>query len=58
MLQEIHTAINWLSREKIIAILNDYGFQCYDRETTKELEDALRSNIQDGTIPESAVQSN
>lgn len=55
MKQSIHAAINWLSREDIIKILNDYGFQCYDRETTKELEDALRSNIADGTIPESVL---
>ncbi|MDO8417714.1 MAG: hypothetical protein Q7S87_16060 [Agitococcus sp.] len=57
MEQAIHTAINWLSRAKIIGILESYGFQCYDKESTQELEDALRSNIADGTIPPSALDT-
>lgn len=53
--QEIHKAINWLDREKIVEILESYGFACYDKETTDELRDALRENIADGTIDASVV---
>ena len=47
---EQHKAINWLDRSRIVAILEDYGFACYDSETDDELRSALRENIADGTI--------
>lgn len=49
--QKIHTAINWLSREEVVQILEAYGFACYDSESTDEPRDALRANVEDGTIP-------
>ena len=43
--------INWMSREKIVRILEDEaGIQCYDYEPTEDLVEALRANISDGTI--------
>lgn len=48
--QSIHTQINNLSREEIVKILEDYGFACYDSDVTDELRDALKANIEDGTI--------
>lgn len=48
--QNIHKAINWLDRKQIVEILENYGFACYDSESTDELRDALRANIEDGTI--------
>ena len=48
--QEIHTAINKLDRARIVKIHEDYGFACYDTESTDDLRESLRSNIEDGTI--------
>jgi len=47
--------INWLDRTQVIQILEDYGFACYDNESTDELRNALRTNIDDGTIPRSVL---
>lgn len=46
----VSKAINWLDREKIVTILESYGFACYDSESTDDLRDALRTNIADNTI--------
>lgn len=48
--REIWKEVNWMDREKIVAILESYGFACYDKETTDELRAALVANIEDGTI--------
>lgn len=48
--QETHTAINWLERAEIVSILESYGFACYDSESTDELREALKANVEDGTI--------
>lgn len=53
--QELHTRINWLDREKIVGILEEHGFACYDSETTDELREALKGNIEDGTIDASLL---
>lgn len=53
--QKYHTAINWLERSQITKILEDYGFACYDSESTEELRSALRENILDGTISKSVI---
>ena len=53
--QTLHTAINWLDREDIVAILEDHGFACYDNEATQELREALREGVEDGTIDVSAI---
>lgn len=55
--QEIHKTINWMDREQIVAILENYGFACYDSESTDDLRDALRANIEDGTIDPSVLDS-
>ena len=55
MQQATHTAINQLDREQIVKILEEYGFACYDSESTDELREALRSNIEAGTIDPSVL---
>lgn len=55
--QETHKAVNWLDREQIVKILEDYGFACYDSESTDELREALRANIADGTIDPSVLDA-
>lgn len=55
--QEIHKAINWLDREQIVKILENYGFACYDSESTDDLREDLRANIADGTIEPSVLGS-
>lgn len=44
--------VNWMSREQVVAVLENYGFACYDSESTDELRDALVENVEDGTIEE------
>jgi hypothetical protein len=39
-----------LTRDECVALLSRYGFQCYDHETLEELQEAVRANIEDGTI--------
>lgn len=56
--QAIHTAINWLDRTQIVAILEDYGFACYDSESTDMLRDELRANIETGIIDVAVLPSN
>lgn len=53
--QNINKAINWLDREKVVKILEEYGFACYDSESTDDLKIALRENIIDGTIDSSVL---
>lgn len=43
--------INWMEREEIVQVLENYGFCCYDSETTESLRNALFENVEDGTIP-------
>lgn len=52
---EISKAINWLDREKVVKILENYGFACYDSESDDDLRNALRENIADGTIDPSVL---
>lgn len=49
-------AVEALSREQCIAILENNGFQCYDRETDEELQAAILANLADGTIDFSEVE--
>lgn len=49
-MEDLRKTLNWMDREKIVEILESYGFQCYDNESTDELRDALQQNIEDGTI--------
>jgi len=48
--RDAHKALNNLSREKIVTILESYGFACYDSESTYELREALKVSIKNGTI--------
>ena len=43
-------AINMLSREQCVTILEGHGIQCYDNETYETLIRAVKINIADGTI--------
>ena len=56
MSQSTLTAINWMDRDEIVAILEGYGFAVYDDESEADLRTALISNVEDGTIDELAVQ--
>ena len=47
----IRRTINWLDRNDIVTILENYSFHCYDSESTDSLRDALFENIEDRTIP-------
>jgi hypothetical protein len=49
--QEIRRIINWLEREEIVILLENYGFACYDTESTDSLREALFLNVEDETIP-------
>lgn len=49
--QRVHTQINNLSRNQIVKILENWGFACYDSESTDSLKEELRANVADGTIP-------
>ena len=44
-----------LTRENIVTLLGGACIQCYDSESTQTLEQALRVNIDDGTIPYDTV---
>jgi hypothetical protein len=39
-----------LSRERIVKLLEGAGIACFDSESTEKLLEALKVNIQDGTI--------
>ena len=50
MEQRIHTAINWLSRQQIVKLLEGNGSACYDSEETDDLRADLTECIADGDI--------
>lgn len=53
--KEVEKALNWCSRAKLQDILERHGFAVYDSETTEELREAVKVNIEDGTIAEDAL---
>ena len=55
--REQHKSLNWMSRGDIVGILENFGFQCYDHESDDDLKTALRTNIEDRTIPESVLDA-
>ncbi len=55
MNQGTHLYINWLNRDEIIGLLELFGFAADDAESTDILREALRENVKDGTIPETAI---
>ncbi len=50
MEQAVHTAVNWLSREQVVQLLEGNGMACYDTEQTDDLRAALIECISDGDI--------
>ena len=41
-----------LSREQIVRLLEDVAcIQCYDHDSWETLAEALRVNVEDGTVP-------
>jgi hypothetical protein len=51
----IRERCNWLNRKDIIVLLESAGIACYDNETDDVLRDALIVNVEDGTIPQDAL---
>lgn len=50
MEQRIHTAINWLSRQQIVDLLEGNGAACYDSESTDDLRATLTECIANSDI--------
>ena len=50
--QAVWRKINWMSRSKMVAILEKYGFAVYEDESTQSIRNSLAANVDDGTIPE------
>jgi hypothetical protein len=44
-----------LDLRQVTDILEAYGFGCHDNESLEELHEAIRVNIEDGTIPQAAL---
>ncbi len=56
MTREVQETINRLSREQLVRVLEACGFQCYHFEDDALLREALRVNVEDGTISPEMVQ--
>jgi hypothetical protein len=50
--QDVRTAINWLDRADMVALLEGVGIAVYDTESTRTLKEAIFENVMDGTIEE------
>ncbi len=50
MEQKTHTAINWLSRQQIVELLEGNGMACYDSEDIENLRATLTECIAQGDI--------
>lgn len=47
MLTQVDITINNMSREEIVDVLEKHGgYQCYDHESTDDLRETLRSDIE------------
>jgi len=53
---EVWRAVNWMDRDDMQSLLENYGFAVYDDESTQDLRNAIAANVGDGTIPESALE--
>lgn len=53
--KEVKDRVNSLERSKIVKILENHGFHCYDTEDVQMLRIAVLINIEDGTISENAI---
>jgi len=54
--KETRAKIWKLPRERCVELLERVGIQCYDSETTQTLREAVRVNVEDGTIEESYLE--
>ncbi len=57
MKQEIHIALNWMDYAALKVILERYGFAVNHGESEEDLREAVRANVEDGTIPESDIDT-
>lgn len=48
--------ISRLSREACVRLLENVSIACYDHETVEVLREAIRVNVEDGTIGRNAVE--
>lgn len=56
MLTSTDIIINNLSRDEIVGILEGPGgYQCYDHESTTDLRETLRSDIERGILSETVL---
>lgn len=56
MNSQLVNQINQLSREEIVKILQEKGgYRCYDHESTAELRETLRSDIERKILPPSVL---
>jgi flagellar basal body-associated protein FliL len=56
MQQAVQQHLNQLTRDEIVAILQTHGgYRCYDEEGTEYLRDVLRSDIDNGVLPETVL---
>jgi hypothetical protein len=55
MSERTRTAINWMTRSELCYILEGFCFQVYDDESVDMLRQALIVNVEDGSIPEYAI---
>lgn len=55
--QKIHTAINWLSRQQIVELLEGNGMACYESESIEDLREALKQCVEDGDISVDSIIS-
>lgn len=53
--QATHTKINNMTALQIIKLLEAYGFAVNESETIGELREAVRVNVEDGTISRSQL---
>jgi len=53
--REIWTALNWMDRADLEAILASVSIACYESESDSDLKRAIVDNIDDGTIEEDVV---
>jgi hypothetical protein len=48
--------LDQLTREECVRLLESASIQCYEHETTETLREAVRVNLEDQTIPASALE--
>lgn len=58
MLTQIDIAINNMSRDEIVTVLETQGgYQCYDHESITDLREVLRTDIEQGILSEAVLPS-